>query len=426
MDPRELARRVLERVESQGAFASSVLDEELATTSLSDRDRALATELVYGVLRHRSRLDRALEPLLGRGRTSRKVLTVLRVAAYQLLLLDRVPAHAAVDDAAAAARELGGEKLAGFVNGLLRRLATTGEPALPPISNLRKHLAALHSMPAWLLGQLGQALPNEELAAATAAFAQTPRLAIRVDTRRIERDALAARLQREHPGIDINVSPHAPAALLVRGLGSPDRAPSFAEGLWTVQDVGAQMIAELAAPAAGMRILDACAGVGGKALHLAALAGEATIVCADVSAAKLARLQAAAARMGVTGLEPRLVDFTDPAAATALGRFDVVLLDAPCTGLGVLRRHPEAKWRVSYEDVGRMAALQAQLLEVAAGLIHPGGVLLYSVCTFTAKEGPEQIAALRKRAPQLELEAELRLWPHRHEADAFYAARLRA
>lgn len=415
MTAREVARRVLERVDRAQAWATLALDAELARSGLEERDRRLAAELVYGVLRHRLRLDRALAAHADLARTPPRVRTALRVAAYQLLLLDRVPAYAAVDDAVAAARAVGGTKLAGFANAVLRKLAG-GEPALPPDGLARLEIE--HSIPRWILEELVAASPPD-LHAVAAALGEPAPLIARVNRRRVALDALAGELSRS--GIRAATVPDAPDALRLEGVGDPGQDPAFRAGRWTVQDAGAQRVAHLAAPRAGLRILDACAGVGGKATHLAELVDDAAqIDAADQSSTKLGLLAESARRLGLTGIRTIACDLLDPAAPLAPA-YDLILLDAPCSGLGVLRRHPDAKWRLTPEAVPRLAALQADLLAALVPRLAPGGALIYAVCTFTRAEGPDQIAALLPRAP-LRLAAELRTWPP--EADAFYAARL--
>ena len=213
----------------------------------------------------------------------------------------------------------------------------------------------------------------------------------------------------------------APMALALDGLGDPARNASFNAGRWTVQDTGAQLVGLIAAPRPGQHILDACAGVGGKSTHLAELSGDAAqIDAADQSATKLALAGEAARRLGITSLSRVTCDLLDPAAPLATA-YDLIVLDAPCSGLGVLRRHPDAKWRIKPDDVPRLAQLQRQLLDAVVPRLAPGGALIYSVCTFTRTEGPDQIAALVERAG-LRLVSEHRTWPP--DADAFYIARL--
>lgn len=416
MTAREVARRVLERVGQGGAWATPALDGELARAGLDDRDRRLAAELVYGVLRHRARLDRALAAHAKLAKTHPKVVTALRVAAYQLLLL-RVPAYAAVDDAVAAARAAGGAKLAGFANAVLRKLAATGEPALPPAG--RERLEIEHSLPAWIVDELAASVGADELAARAAAFAEPAPLVARANRLRTTRDALADELRAA--GVTAVPLAIAESALRLDGLGDPARDPAFVAGRWTVQDAGAQRVGHVAAPRAGMHVLDACAGVGGKATHLAELAGDAaSIDAADRSSTKLALGVDTARRLGLASIRTIACDLTDPAAPLG-SAYDLIVLDAPCTGLGVLRRHPDAKWRLVPNDVPRLAALQAQLLDAVLPRLAADGALVYSVCTFTRAEGPDQIRAFAARA-NLRVVAEHRTWPP--EADAFYIARL--
>jgi 16S rRNA (cytosine967-C5)-methyltransferase len=412
---RDVARRVLDRVAKERAWATLALDGELQRTALEDRDRRLAAELVYGVLRAQSRLDRALAAHADLARTPPKVQTILRVGAYQLLFLDRVPPYAVVDDAASAARAFGGPKLAGFANAVLRKVHAVREPALP--DDPLERLAALHSLPRWILDELVAAVePETDVATIAAAFGEQAPLVARANRMRTTPVALA-----EHLGAaGATVTIAGPDALVVEGLGDPGRSPSFIAGSWTVQDAGAQQVGHVAAPLPGQRILDACAGVGGKATHLAELTGDAaTIDAVDRSATKLRLLAESQARLGLRSITPRQSDLL---ALPVAAPYDLIVLDAPCTGLGVLRRHPDAKWRLTPAEVPRLAAVQARLLDAAIPHLAPGGVLVYSVCTFTRAEGPDQIAALLARHPQLVLDRELRTWPP--AADAFYIARL--
>jgi 16S rRNA (cytosine967-C5)-methyltransferase len=426
---RELARRVLDRVDKGGAWATLTLDAELARSGLEERDRRLASEIVYGVLRNRLRIDRALGAHADLSRSPPKVRTALRAAAYQLLFLDRVPAYAVVDDAVGAARGAGGQKLAGFANAVLRKLGAAGEPALPPDGLARLEIE--HSLPRWILDELARSLPAAPagapaaaapgLAELAAALGRPPPLTARVNRRRTTPEALAEELRAA--GATVTPVEGVPSALRLEGVGDPARSPSFIAGAWTVQDAGAQQVGHLAAPRPGTRILDACAGVGGKATHLAELTDDAAAIdAADLSRTKLDLLEGTARRLGLGSIRTQACDLFDPAAPLGTG-YDLIVLDAPCSGLGVLRRHPDAKWRLTPDAVPRLAALQAQLLDAVLPRLAPGGALIYAVCTFTVAEGPAQIAALLSRArPALRLVSEIRTWPP--DADAFYIARL--
>ena len=409
MTPRELARRVLERIDRDAAWATPTLDGELARAGLPDRDRRLASELVYGVLRHRARIDRALAAHADLKRTPPRVVVALRVAVYQLLFLDRVPAYAAVDDAVAAARASGGPKLAGFANAVLRKLR---EPVIPD-----DDLATRYSLPAWILAELAAACEPGELAERAASFAQSAPLVGRANRRRTSRAAVMELLTAA--GAETRALDAAPEAFAIDGLGDPALSASFMSGQWTVQDTGAQLVSLAVDPQPGQHILDACAGVGGKSTHLAELA-DVQIDAADRSRTKLELGVVTAKRLGLSGITPIACDLTDPAAPLA-ANYDVILLDAPCSGLGVLRRHPDAKWRLVPNDVPRLANVQAELLEAVLPRLAPGGSLVYSVCTFTRAEGPDQVRAFAAKHG-LTIAAEHRTWPP--DADAFYLARL--
>jgi 16S rRNA (cytosine967-C5)-methyltransferase len=409
---------------------------------LTEKDRRLATEICYGVLRHRSRLDRALAQYAHKGlkKLPPPVLLALRVAVYQLLFLDRVPAHAVVDDAVTEVRRIGGPKLGGFANGLLRKLSREGEPPLPEGDDI-KSVGIRYSMPDWILSLIEESVGARQLSAAAEGMQSVPPFCVRVNRLRIGRDELALRLS-EAEGASVEEEPNYPWALRVSNLGSPEHSQSFAEGLWTVQDAAAQLVSAMAEAKTGQSVLDACAGVGGKTTHLAECVEGLSIDAIDLSPRKIELLEAATTRLGLASVRALVLDATrdDKRIGSA---YDLVVLDAPCSGLGVLRRHPEQKWAKDRQDSGRLVELQARLLDSVSARVKVGGHLLYSVCTFTMAEGPKQISEFLKRHPEfvvapptkgpqtppwdeiLNEEGALQTWPHQNGMDAFYAVRLR-
>ena len=428
---RDLARAVLERVETGGAFASRALSSALdRARDLPAAERALATELVYGVLRRRARLDRALEALArkGLGGLDPRVRIALRLAAYQILFLDRVPAYAAVDDAVEACKRLRGAGVAGLANAILRRLAAAGEPPLPDATrDPLGYLVDADGLPPWLATLLLAELPASEALAFAATIGAPAPLALRANRLRIGRDELCARLASERPEATLAPSALAPDGLLARGLDAPALTSAWREGLFAIQDVGAQLVVELAGAAAGERILDACAGRGGKSAQLAALAGNrAEIDAVDVAGAKLDEARSAFRRLGVRGVTTAAADLTQPFGEPG-PRYHRILLDAPCSGLGVLRRHPEALQRLGLDDLETMAARQLALLKTVAPLLRPGGTLVYAVCSFARRECEDVVAAFLRDGAGADLReagAPVRTWPHRDDADAFFAVRL--
>ena len=383
---RDLARAVLLRVEREGAFASRALAAALdRAPAMSAPDRGLATELVYGVLRRRARLDRAIAALARKGIEALdvEVRVALRVGAYQLLFLDRVPAYAAVSDAVEACKRASGRGAAGFANAVLRKLAREGEGPLPDAgSDPAAFLELAVGFPPWLARLALAELPAAEAIAFGEASVATPPVGLRGNTARIDRDALIDRLRSERPDAALAASAIAPDAVLARGLEAPAATGAWRAGLFAVQDAGAQVIAELCGAAPGERILDACAGIGGKTAHLMALAGgRAQVDAADVSDAKLREANQTLARLGLPAARALVADLTQPLADPSL-RYDRVLLDAPCSGLGVLRRHPEALLRRSPADLAALASAQQRMLRALAPAVRPGGLLVYAVCTF--------------------------------------------
>ncbi len=421
---REVAAHVAHRVEKDRAYLPLVLDAELDRAGLAAADRGLATELAYGVFRRRTRLERALEAHAdkGTGRLDALTRAHLLVAAYQILFLDRVPARAAVHEVVGTLRKLRGPGLAGFANALLRKLADRGEPTLPaPTSNAA--LSAIHSMPEWIVARFVATFGLPEAAALCAAFDAPSNPCVRANTLRTTVDALEARLRAELPDARLARHALAPDALEISAGGSPFSGAAYAEGLLIGQDAGAQVICRMLAPAPGERILDACAGLGGKTTYLAALAaGRAEIVAIDASARKLELSADHCRRLGTTGVTHLRGDLT--AAGTIPGTFDRILLDAPCSGLGLLGRHPESRLFRKPEDLTSLAALQARMLPHVAAALRPGGTLVYAVCTLTAEEGPAQARALVAAEPALSLAEERWLLPHRDHTDGFYVARL--
>jgi 16S rRNA (cytosine967-C5)-methyltransferase len=446
-DARGLARAVLQRVELEGAYASRALAAALdRAPGLAPQDRALATELVYGVLRRRGRLDRALQAFASSGldRLDRRALIALRLGAYQILFLDRVPAYAAVDDAVGACKQAAGPGVAGFANALLRRLAREGEPPLPDATaDPAGHLVAAAGLPEWLARLLlAELSPSEALAFAASVAAPAP-VTLRVNPARATRDELAAKLSAERPAAVLAPSAVAPDALDARHLDAPAATQAWRDGLFAISDAGAQVVAELCGAAAGERILDACAGSGGKTAHLLALAADrARVDAVDIAADKLDAARATLERLGLAGATFAAADLTKP-LADPTPRYHRILLDAPCSGLGVLRRHPEALARRKLSDLDVLAAQQLRMLSAVAPALLPGGLLVYAVCTFERRECEQVVAAFLDAHPDFAIESAtaaggrvpwarltdaagaVRTWPHRDGADGFFAVRLR-
>ena len=391
---RWVAAVVLARVTDDAAFASRALDAELQRAKLQPRDAALATEIVYGSLRVLPALDRSIQALLARAdaRIDGFVRASLRGAAYQLAHLGRLPTHAIVDETVSQVRKLRGPKLAGFANALLRKLAAA-RPAEPqPASAL--------VLPEWAEACLRDALPPAALAQFLAQGGAAPALCLRAEAG--PREPLLSQLSAAVPGGEWQLAELSPLGILARRAGSPRNLPGYKEGAFSVQEEGAQLIALALGAQPGERIADVCAGHGGKTTLLARQVGESGRVCAlDKDERKLLQIPAELARLG---LPAERVDLHPVDLSVGLGGlgadFDRVLVDAPCTGLGTVHRRPELLLRLTPADPARLAALQLSILERASGLVRPGGVLGYAVCSPTRAEGADVVAQFNQRQPK--------------------------
>jgi 16S rRNA (cytosine967-C5)-methyltransferase len=387
-DPRREAYRILRRVEEGGAYASILL-EERARSIADARDVGLLTELVLGVLRRRAVLDHAISGVLS-SRTidtiDAPVLAALRIGAYSLLFLDRVPDFAAVDTAVGLARAGGAKGAAGFVNGVLRAIARRGRdllPAAPTVGDVRG-LALFHSHPLWwtekLVGHAGW-----ERASAILAANNEPAPTVLAPAA----PDVAARLAAE--GVVTQPGAFVPEALSVVS-GVPQATRAFREGAFWMQDEASQLVPRLFADPIGPRVADLCAAPGGKTMALATrLPPNGFVLAADRNVKRLGRVLRNLARVQLRNVQPVAIDLLAESLALS-GPFDDVLLDAPCSGTGTLRRHPEIRWRLRPTDVEQLAGRQEQMIERAATLVRPGGRLVYSVCSIEPEEGEQLVA----------------------------------
>ena len=434
--PRQLAWQVLQAV-AAGAYADGALERELNRLPLEPADRALATELAYGAIRQRRLLDAWLDALgkVPAARQPPRLRWLLHLGCYQLLFSERVPAAAAVNTTVELAKRAGLGRLAPVANGMLRGLLRrrqglpAGAPPWQGLPQLEGQITAAddiglrHSLPAWLAELLVQWLPPEDAEAFAASCNQAPSLDLRVNPQRASREQVLAALRQA--GL-VSEPLAEPLAIGLSGrVGDPRHLPGYTEGHWCVQDRSAQRIAPLLAPQPGQRILDACAAPGGKSTHLAELIGnQGELWAVDRSEARLRRLQRNADRLGLTCIQTLAADACRLAVERPHwhGSFDRVLLDAPCSGLGTLARHADARWRIDPAAIDDLVALQQQLLEGLLPLVRPQGQLVYATCTVHPAENGDQITGLLSRHPEWRLVHSEQWWPGQGAGDGFFAA----
>ena len=430
---RQAAWQVLQAVAS-GAYADAALERELQRTKLESADRALVTELAYGAIRQRALLDAWLDRVgkVPARKQPPKLRWLLHLGLYQLLFNDRVPASAAVSTTVELAKRGGLGRLAPVANGMLRavlrrREGLGQEPwlGLELPNDPAEALALRRSLPPWLAELLLEWLPAERAESFALACNQAPPLDLRVNPLRAKPEQLLVAMQEA--GVEAEPLEGLAAGIHLSGRsGDLRRLPGFGEGQWCVQDRAAQRIAPLLAPQPGQWVLDACAAPGGKSTHLAELMGDqGRIWAVDRSEARLERVRRNAERLGVTSILTKAAEAQHLAEHQPdwLGRFDRILLDAPCSGLGTLARHADARWRITPEDIEELTLLQRQLLEGMLPLLAPQGRLVYATCTVHPAENGELIAAFLAEHPELTLLESSQSWPgDAAGGDGFYVA----
>jgi 16S rRNA (cytosine967-C5)-methyltransferase len=423
--PRRAALHVLAQVRD-GRPLDAALDGALR--SLDEADRRLAHEMAAGVLRRQSALDARLAPLVTRewAKVPPRLQDLLRLGAYQLVELDRVPAHAAVDTSVTLAREEGGPRAGGFVNAVLRRLGPQPEPAPHTPGPDAAALAASHSHPLWLVERWLDRFGPDETRRLLEWNDRRPRLVLQP-----AREALAD-LERRWLAAGIAIEPAPFGAGFMTDRRRPEELPGFAEGAFMVQDPAQALLVWYADLPPGVTLYDAAASPGGKTI---AFGREARMVVAgDVNRPRVSRLAHNLRRAGSGREHPVVADAHRPPVRPV----PAVLLDAPCLGTGTFGRHPDARSRVTLEALERLQGLQAELLERTSEVVAPGGLLIYSTCSLEPEENELQVERFLARHPDFRREpsetfppaltsedGDLTIVPQRHEMDGAYAARLR-
>ncbi|MEW6189069.1 MAG: 16S rRNA (cytosine(967)-C(5))-methyltransferase RsmB [Actinomycetota bacterium] len=439
---REAALEAICRVHETRSYANLILSRLLAESDLSKRDRALVTELVYGTLRNEGTLDWILSRFYPQkpSKIPEKALDILRLGCYQILYLDKIPNHAVCNEAVELAKKYFHPAMGGFVNAILRRIIREKE-RLPwpdyqddPIG----YISFKHSHPRWIVEMWVEDFGLEETALLCQANNVRPRMVIRVNTFKISPSNLARRFESE--GLKISPS-WLPEALIVEDMGNVTELTEFKEGLFLLQDESSILVGHIVDPKPGEVILDTCAAPGGKTTHLAQLMGnEGRIIAVDIHQSRLRLVKDNCSRLGIKNVQIIQGD------STRLGEVvekpvDKVLVDAPCSGLGVLARRPDARWRKTPQQIDELSILQSRLLDSASKFVKRKGVLVYSVCTISKKESEQVMKGFLKKHPEFSLEdissflppplrAEMplkfiQLLPHRHGTDGLFVCRFK-
>ncbi|MGO0061989.1 16S rRNA (cytosine(967)-C(5))-methyltransferase RsmB [Brevibacillus fluminis] len=442
---REVALEVLVRVDEFKSYSNLELKAVLDREPLSAVDAGLVTELVYGTIQRRNTLDDVLSRFIkGKGGLAKLqpwVLHLLRLSLYQIRYLDRIPDRAAVHEAVEIAKRRGHQGIASLVNGVLRNVLRQPECfEVLPTGSLAKRLAVELSHPEWLVARWLKLYGEEATRAMCESNNLPPHTSVRVNQLKTGREELISAMLQHFP--HARPSMVSAAGIVVDG-GHVAGTSWFREGQCTIQDESSMLVAPALKPLPGQRVLDACAAPGGKTTHIAELMNNVgEIVACDVHAHKQELIRQNAKRLSIEIITPVVAD---AAALTTAehGTFDRILLDAPCTGLGVIRRKPDLKWQKNSNDIKQIAKLQAELLECVSKLLAPGGLLVYSTCTIDPEENQQVVERFVAAHPEFELDTTLaadlpeavraqaqekgyvQILPHQFQSDGFFISRLK-
>ncbi|MBR5093649.1 MAG: 16S rRNA (cytosine(967)-C(5))-methyltransferase RsmB [Oscillospiraceae bacterium] len=431
MTAREVALKALIACRRQGAWSDGALKEGIAKAGLSDRDAALASRLCYGVLQNRMLLDFYVDAFLTTPRSRLQPVTtdILRLGAYQLTMMDRIPASAAVNESVELAKKQVNPGAGKLVNGVLR--AMTRAEALPEPDTL----AVRYSHPQALVDLLAAELPPVELPALLAADNEPLPTSIQINPLKTTQEAAQAAL--EALGAKVEPHPWLPGCFALSGVGSLEKLELFRDGAIFVQDAAAHLAALAAELEPGERVLDCCAAPGGKSFAAAMqMEDRGSVISCDLHPHKIRIIEAGAARLGLTCVQAQVQDGTKhrPDWRDA---FDCVIADVPCSGLGVIRKKPDIRYK-ELSALERLPEVQGNILRTQADYVRPGGRLIYSTCTVLRRENKDVVRAFLAERPDFRLElvpapagldapntGMLTLWPHRHGTDGFFICRLR-
>ena len=407
LSPRSIALSILLSCQRTEDALDELLEQQAASVP-QPRDRSLVMELVYGVLRRQETIDWRLDAVLSKPlhRLPIVVQMVLRLGVYQLLFLDRIPASAAVNETVRLAKSYATQlkrDWSGLVNGVLRNLIRLPAPPFPdPLVSPARSLSVQYGVPEWLTERWVGRMGFEQAESACRASNRVPSVTLRVNSNRLTREEFLERLR--HAGVAAHLTAVSPVGVVLEKGQEITSLPGFQSGDFYVEDEAAQLIPPILDPQPGETVLDACAAPGGKATHLAELMGDRGRICAvDRKMSRLNLLRENCRRLGIQSIVPIVGDVRTPSGWSGmmasgsnlydgLPVFDRILVDAPCSGLGVLRRHPEAKYRKDSSALTRHRQLQSQILESVAPCLRAGGVLVYSTCS-TEMEETEEIVS---------------------------------
>lgn len=434
---RDTALEVLMQISRANAWSDGSLKRTIAKNKLDSRDAALATHLAYGVIQNKMLLDYYIGCWSSQKpeRLESVILNILRIGGYQILFMDKIPHHAAVNEAVEMTRRHGRPKAAGMVNAILRKFVTNrlDMPALPQGSTA-DYLSVRYSHPKWLVERLLGILGAEEAEQYLKSNNETVPTTVQTNTLRVTAEELAQELRAS--GITVKQHPWLDGCFAISGTGNLEALPAFQAGHFTVQDAAARLVATVAAPKSGGRVMDVCSAPGGKSFAIAMEMGDSgEILSCDIHPHKLKLIENGAGRLGIRSIRTALADGRENHAAW-VGMADLVVADVPCSGLGIIRKKPDIRYK-DPKEFSKLPEIQRDILHNAATYVAEGGTLVYSTCTVLPEENGEVVDDFLEKHPDFTLtpftlpapigacEGQLTLWPQRYGTDGFYICLMR-
>lgn len=393
MNAREAALKVLVDTEEKGAYSNIALNKLLNGADLNPMDKGLVTELVYGTLKNKTLIDYYIASFskVKLKKISFWILNILRIGIYQLLYSDKIPVSAACNESVKLAKKYGHSASSGFVNAILRNIARAGQDIKLPDrdKDIELYLSVKYSHPKWMVELFLKEHGAEFTEQLLLANNEVPKLSVRTNTLKVNRNSVIDILKNE--GARAEASTISSLGVVVEGLASPANSKAFEKGFFQVQDESSMLVASVLSPKKGDFVIDVCSAPGGKTTHIAQLMNnEGRILAFDIHPHKLELVQENAQRLGINIIETckqdasiKLTDYVEKA--------DCVLVDAPCSGLGIIRRKPDIKWTRTLEDIESLKKIQRDILRVCSSYVKPQGTLVYSTCTILKDENDNTI-----------------------------------
>ncbi len=444
LNPREIAVNIISEINEEGAYSNISLKENFSNyRHLTDLDKAFITTIVNGTIRYLLTIDYVINQFSKTKTKKMKAVirSILRSSVYQILFMDKVPASAACNEAVKITKRRGLSGLAGFVNGVLRNISRNKDNIIypDPHKDFINYLSIKYSFPKWIIEYWLDHYSKEFVEELCHASNINPKVSIRCNLLKSDVDSLTDSLLKEN--IDVSKGLYLKEALYISKTSSISELDSFKKGLFQVQDESSMLVGHIVNPKVGEKILDVCSAPGGKSTHLAELMNnKGYILARDIHENKLNLVKSSAKRLGIDIIESQVKD-ASAIDEKMLNKMDKVLVDAPCSGLGIIRKKPDIKWKKENSDLKELIGIQRRILEVSSKYVNKDGVLVYSTCTISEKENLENIEWFiknfdfvledidpyipKKLQNENSKQGYIKLYPHIHNTDGFFIARLR-